>query len=225
MEKEPMGESELDEQTQSASSLTAASAAGDTVLDASSLPAAGGKNTPLITPRPIMSGALVHRFLAYPTQKPKPTSNKETYPTQKPKSKSKASPMKYFLTPSTFKSCADAWEYITSAHEGPTQRQVFRRFYSQNSMIDGMFPEWPAGLTSEQYLRYAYNWMKAAGLKGTNTGSKIQVEPFDAWSEYSRLQFEHLAIVILDSYLFKCMPATGQWYKMYNGELNRSASR
>ena len=71
MEKEPMGESELDEQTQSASSLTAASAAGDTVLDASSLPAASGKNTPLITPRPIMSGALVHRFLAYPTQKPK----------------------------------------------------------------------------------------------------------------------------------------------------------
>ena len=107
----PTVESEPDEHwerlAQSASSLTAASAAGETAirLDASSLTAAGSRDTPLINPRPMMSGALVHRFLAYPTQKPKPTSNKETYPTQKPKSKSKASPRthsEYFLTPSTF---------------------------------------------------------------------------------------------------------------------------
>ena len=55
--EEPMGESEPDKQTQNAGSLTAASAAGDTVLDASSLPAAGGKNTPSIAPRPTVRGA------------------------------------------------------------------------------------------------------------------------------------------------------------------------
>ena len=86
---EKIGESDSDMQTQNVSSLTAASAAGNTVLDASSLPAAGGKNTPLIAPRPIMRGAF-------------------TFPTQRPKSKAKASPMDYFLTPSTFKSCVGA---------------------------------------------------------------------------------------------------------------------
>ena len=101
---------------------------------------------------------------------------------------------------------------------GPTQRRVFRRYYTQNSMTDGMFPEWPAGLTSAQFLQYAFKWMQAAGLKGTNMVSKIKVEPFDAWSEYPRRQFEYLAIVILDTYMFQSMPETGQWYRMYNGE-------
>ena len=184
----------------------------DVLLDASSLTAAGSSDRPPINPRTVMIGA-----------KPKsmPTSNKisgKNLPSEKPTSKSKAAPRthsKLRSTPST--SCAVAWERVID-HGGPTQRRVFRRNYSQNSMIDGMFPEWPAGLTSAQFLKYASKWMQAAGLKGTNTVPKIKVPPFNAWSESPRRQIEYLAIVILDTYLFQSMPETGQWYKMYDGK-------
>jgi hypothetical protein len=85
-------------------------------------------------------------------------------------------------------------------------------------MINGMYPEWPAGMSCEEYIQYVYKWMKAAGIKGTNTGPKAQVDAFDGFSDYSRPQFEHVAIVIPEQYLFKEMPLSGQWYVMYNGD-------
>ena len=69
----PMVESEPDEHwerlAQSASSLTAASVAGETdvLLDASSLTAAGSSDRPPINPRPMMIGA---------KPKSRPTSDK-----------------------------------------------------------------------------------------------------------------------------------------------------
>ena len=118
----------------------------------------------------------------------------------------------------TFKSNAEAWAYIYSSDIGPTQRQAFRRYRSQNTMINGMYPEWPAGMSCKEYIQYAYKWMKAAGIKGTNTGPKAQVDAFDGFSDYSRPQFEHVAIVIPEQYLFKEMPLSGQRYVMYNGD-------
>ena len=116
-----------------------------------------------------------------------------------------------------FKSNAEAWAFVFSS-DSPKQRKVFRRYRSQNTMVNGMYPEWPAGMSSAEYKVYAYKWMKAAGIRGTNTGPKVQVDAFDGFSDYSRAQFEHVAIVIPEQYLFKGMPLTGQWYVMFNGD-------
>ena len=218
----PIVESEPDEHRErlapSASSLTAASVAGETdvLLDASSLTAAGSSDRPPMNPRPTMIGA---------KPKSRPSSNKipgKNLPSEKPTSKSKPAPRTHSTlryTPSV--SCANAWERVIDDNvdnKVPTQRQIFRKYYSQNSMPDGMLPDWPAGLSSTQFLKYASPWMQAAGLKGTNTILKIDVPPFNAWSESPRRQTEFLAIVVLDAYLFQSMPETGQWYKMYDGK-------
>ena len=204
----------------SASSLTAVSVTGETddLLDASSLTAAGSSDRPPMNPHTTMIGA---------KPKSRPSSNKipgKNLPSAIPSksTKSKAAPRTHSAlryTPSV--SFAHAWERVIADHvdnEGPTQRQIFRKFYSQNSMPDGMLPDWPAGLSRTQFLKYASPWMQAAGLKGTNTILKIEVSPFNAWSESPRRQTEFLAIVILDAYLFLSMPETGEWYDMYDGK-------
>ena len=109
----PIVESEPDEHRErlapSASSLTAASVAGETdvLLDASSLTAAGSSDRPPINPRPMMIGA---------KPKSRPTSNKipgKNLPSEKPTSKSKPAPRTHSTlryTPSV--SCAVAWERV-----------------------------------------------------------------------------------------------------------------
>jgi hypothetical protein len=116
-----------------------------------------------------------------------------------------------------FKSNAEAWAFVFSS-DSPKQRKAFRRYRSQNTMVNGMYPEWPAGMSSAEYQVYADKWMKAAGIRGTNTGPKVQVDAFDGFSDYSRAQYEQIAIVIPEQYLFKGMPLTGQWYEMFNGD-------
>ena len=116
-----------------------------------------------------------------------------------------------------FNSNAEAWAFVFSS-DSPKQRKAFRRYRSQNTMVNGMYPEWPAGMSSAEYQVYADKWMKAAGIRGTNNGPKVQVDAFDGFSDYSRAQYEHIAIVIPEQYLFKGMPLTGQWYEMFNGD-------
>ena len=189
----------------------------EVLLDASSLTAAGSSDEPPMNPRPTISVGV--------KAKSRPSSNKipaKNVPSAIPSksTKSKASPRsnsRLRCTPSV--ACANAWERVIHDHvdnKAPTQRQIFRKHYTQNSMPDGILPDWPAGLSRTQFLKYAFPWMQAAGLKGTNTILKIDVRPFNAWSEPPRSQTEFLAIVVLDEYLFLSMPETGQWYKMYD---------
>ena len=54
----------------------------------------------------------------------------------------------------TFDTNAKAWAYLFNSCS-VKQRRALKRFRPNNTMFDGMYPEWPAEMTVEEFLVFA----------------------------------------------------------------------